>query len=115
MVATIDFRVDPTSYAYLQMAEHLRARIESGELEHHRALPAERHLADQYGVSLGTARRATEELRRRGLVCTLRSKGSYVIHPRTGSGEHGHSSPVLRSLPVAEPTADLVAFPDLDR
>ena len=44
MVATIDFRVDPTTYAYLQMAEHLKARIESGELEHHRPLPAERRL-----------------------------------------------------------------------
>ena len=54
------------------------ARIISGYLQPHTPLPAERRLADEYGVSLGTARRATELLRERGLVVTLRSKGTYI-------------------------------------
>lgn len=37
-------------------------------------------------MSLGTARHATELLRRRGLVVTIRSKGTYVAPlPSTGA------------------------------
>ncbi|TDD25595.1 GntR family transcriptional regulator [Actinomadura sp. KC06] len=43
--------------------------------------PGERELADGYGVAVGTARRAIEELRERGLVVTLASKGSFVVEP----------------------------------
>jgi DNA-binding GntR family transcriptional regulator len=78
MAIHINFHVDPTAYAYVHMANHLRERIETGDLKRHTPLPAERRLAEEYGVSLGTARRATEELRRLGLVYTLRSKGTYV-------------------------------------
>lgn len=66
-------------YIYERMAEHLAARITSGELAPHTPLPAERFLAVQYGVSVGTARTATRLLRSRGLVVTLRSKGTYVV------------------------------------
>lgn len=69
-------------YIYERMAEHIAARINAGELAPHKPLPAERRLADEYGVSLGTARRATELLRERGLVVTLRSKGTFVADIR---------------------------------
>lgn len=65
-------------YRYLRMANHIQKRIEMGELQGNMPLPAERRLAEEYGVSLGTARRATEELRMRGYVYTLRSKGTFV-------------------------------------
>jgi DNA-binding GntR family transcriptional regulator len=65
-------------YVYQWLAEQIAARIISGYLQPHTPLPAERRLADEYGVSLGTARRATELLRERGLVVTLRSKGTYI-------------------------------------
>src|SRR4051812_19010192 len=67
------------TYLYGQVADHLAERISSGDLVMNRRLPAEMQLARQYGVSLGTARRATEILRARGLVVTLRSKGTYVV------------------------------------
>jgi aminoglycoside phosphotransferase (APT) family kinase protein len=57
-------------------------------------LVAERRLADEYGVSLGTARRATELLRDRGLVFTLRSKGTFIADPKVnplGTGATVHS------------------------
>lgn len=91
MLTRIDFHADPTNYAYVHMANHLKARIEAGELKHNTPLPAERRLAQEYGVSLGTARRATEELRQWGLVYTLRSKGTYVgrlPEPPEQSGLH---------------------------
>lgn len=69
---------DTPGYIYERMAEHIANRIRAGELPPHKPLPAERRLAEEYGVSLGTARRATELLREQGLVVTLRSKGTFV-------------------------------------
>lgn len=66
-------------YLYLQVADHIAARIESGELPKGARLPGERDLADEYRVSLQTARRAVEELRDRGLVQTVRVKGTFVV------------------------------------
>jgi GntR family transcriptional regulator len=37
-----------------------------------------RALAEEYGVALGTIRRAMDELRDRGLVTTLSAKGTFV-------------------------------------
>jgi GntR family transcriptional regulator len=65
-------------YLYVAMADHIAARIDAGELTPNTRLPAERDLADEYGVSLGTARRATRELRERGLVVTVPVKGTFV-------------------------------------
>lgn len=65
-------------FIYQRMADHLAARITSGELAPRTRLPAERFLAEQYGVSLGTARHATRLLRARGKVVTFRCKGTYI-------------------------------------
>jgi DNA-binding GntR family transcriptional regulator len=70
-------------YIYEDMADHLAARIGSGELRPNTPLPSERHLAQEYGVSLGTARHATRLLRYRGLVVTIRSKGTYIADRRS--------------------------------
>lgn len=67
------------AYVYVRMADHLAARIAAGELPPDARLPAERDLAAEYGVAIGTARRATEELRDRGLVVTLPGKGTFVL------------------------------------
>ncbi|GAA4664001.1 MULTISPECIES: winged helix-turn-helix domain-containing protein [Amycolatopsis] len=72
----------PPGYLYEHVAAHLAARITSGELAPNTALPSERRLASEYGVSLGTARHATRLLRFRGLVITVRSKGTYVADRR---------------------------------
>lgn len=73
---------DTPGYLYEMMADHIAARIDAGELPPNKPLPSERRLADEYGVSLGTARHATRLLRYRGLVITIRSKGTYVTDPR---------------------------------
>jgi len=66
------------AYVYARMADHIAARIEAGELAPGSRLPGERELAAEYQVALGTARRAVEELRERGLVVTLPAKGTFV-------------------------------------
>ncbi|WP_435121889.1 GntR family transcriptional regulator [Amycolatopsis thermoflava] len=60
------------------MALHVTERIASGELAPDTPLPAERRLACEYGVSLGSARHATYLLHSRGFVVTIRSKGTYI-------------------------------------
>ncbi|TVT02335.1 winged helix-turn-helix transcriptional regulator [Amycolatopsis bartoniae] len=63
---------------YEQMAAHIEARIRAGELQPNRPLPGERELAEEYRVSLGTARHAVRLLKQRGFVRVIRSKGTYV-------------------------------------
>jgi GntR family transcriptional regulator len=70
---------DSPGYLYQAVASDLARRIRSGELAPNTPLPAELDLARGYGVSLGTARHATRLLRDRGLVVTIRSKGTYVV------------------------------------
>jgi len=63
---------------YVQVADHIEDRIRRGELRPGARLPAERDLADQYGVAYLTIRRAAAELRERGLIRTIHGRGTYV-------------------------------------
>lgn len=89
----------PVSYRYEKMADHIESRIISGDLKPYTPLPAERRLAVEYGVSLGTARRATELLRERQLVITLRPKGTFIIE---------HSAALARKQGDASQSAGVV-------
>ena len=66
------------AYVYARVADHVAARIGVGQLPRGARLPSERDLAAEYAVALGTARRAVQELRDRGLVVTLPAKGTFV-------------------------------------
>ncbi|MEU7072506.1 GntR family transcriptional regulator [Streptomyces narbonensis] len=69
---------------YIQLAEIIAKQIASGSLAPDRPIPSENRLAEEYGVARLTARRATQELRDRGLVVTVRGKGSYVTPANGG-------------------------------
>jgi GntR family transcriptional regulator len=73
--------VDGPEYAYAQVANHLEARIAAGELAPGSRLPGERELAAEYGVALGTIRRALQAMRERRLVVTTASKGTFISPP----------------------------------
>jgi GntR family transcriptional regulator len=70
--------IDPMGpdFTYLQVAEHIAARIEVGEFEH--KLPAERALAEEYEVAYQTLRHAMKILRERGLIITRQGRGTFV-------------------------------------
>jgi DNA-binding GntR family transcriptional regulator len=72
--------VDPDSATpvYIQVADILRARIESGQLLPDRPVPSESQLEQEFGVARGTARKAIAVLREEGLVITVKGRGSYV-------------------------------------
>ncbi|EPD94633.1 hypothetical protein HMPREF1486_03186 [Streptomyces sp. HPH0547] len=84
-------RVDPSLpiYVYVQVADDIARRIDAGELQAGARLPAERHLAEEYGIAHGTARRVVQELRDRGLAITLPGKGTYIQAPEQGPSEGG--------------------------
>jgi GntR family transcriptional regulator len=65
-------------YAYVQVAHHIEARIDAGDLAPGARLPGERALAEEYQVALGTIRSALNVLRERGLVVTTPSKGTFI-------------------------------------
>lgn len=69
---------DGPEYVYMQVANHIAARIEAGDLRPGARLPAERDLAVEYGVAYLTVRRAAQELRERGLIVTVMGRGTFV-------------------------------------
>ncbi|MFD3945915.1 GntR family transcriptional regulator [Streptomyces sp. NPDC058579] len=66
---------------YVAVADHIAARIAAGELSPGARLPAERDLAEEYGVAYLTVRRAARVLRERGLILTVHGKGTFVADP----------------------------------
>jgi DNA-binding GntR family transcriptional regulator len=62
----------------IQVADHIAARIESGEFAPRTRLQPERELAAWYGVAYDTIRRATALLRERELIVTVHGRGTFV-------------------------------------
>ena len=72
--------IDPRSHTpvYVQLANLLRERIESGELAPGSALPSEARLTQEYGIGREAVRMSMSLLRSEGLVNTVRGHGTYV-------------------------------------
>src|ERR1700685_2251984 len=62
-----------------QIAEDLRRKMESGELDHGAQLPTELELREQYDASRNTVRDAVKWLITRGLVETRPGQGTFVV------------------------------------
>lgn len=73
-----DFDPHGPQLIYVAVADHIAARIAAGELRPGMRLTPERTLAEEYGVAYMTVRRATQELRERGLIVTVHGKGTFV-------------------------------------
>jgi GntR family transcriptional regulator len=76
--------IDPMGpdFTYVQVADHIAARIEVGEFKH--KLPAERALAEEYEVAYQTLRHAMQVLRDRGVIITRQGRGTFVARPAEG-------------------------------
>jgi GntR family transcriptional regulator len=70
--------VDPYArdHSYVQVADDIARRIAAGEIT--RKVPAERALAEEYGVAYTTVRHAMRILRERGLIVTIHGRGTFV-------------------------------------
>ncbi|GGQ38718.1 GntR family transcriptional regulator [Streptomyces mutabilis] len=74
---TVD--LDGPDPLYEQIATVLTARIADGTYPPRRRIPSEAAICDEFSVSRPTARAAVQLLVERGLVRTVRGKGSYVV------------------------------------
>jgi GntR family transcriptional regulator len=72
--------IDPEAATPLwrQLADILRAQIESGELPAGRVMPSETTLSQQHGLSRGTVVKALDALEREGLVERIQGRGTFV-------------------------------------
>lgn len=70
--------VEGPTYVYVQLADHIEARIQAGELRSGARLPNEMEMVEEYHVGLSTVRRAIAELRARELVQTVPAKGTFI-------------------------------------
>ncbi|MEI5032352.1 winged helix-turn-helix domain-containing protein [Streptomyces sp. S1A(2023)] len=77
---------EPIEFVYVRVADQVEAEIRGGRLPYGARLPNERAMGAEYGVAPGTARRAVQELRDRGLVKTLPNKGTFVSYRPADSG-----------------------------
>ncbi|WP_326739168.1 GntR family transcriptional regulator [Streptomyces sp. NBC_01022] len=77
---------EPIEFVYVQVADRVEAEIRDGRLPYGARLPNERDMGAQYGVAPGTARRAVQELRERGLVKTLPNKGTFISYRPVSGG-----------------------------
>ncbi|MFH9977959.1 GntR family transcriptional regulator [Streptomyces sp. NPDC017179] len=64
---------------YEQIARVLTTRITDGTYPPRRRIPSEAGIVEEFGVSRPTARAAVQLLVERGLVQTVRGKGSFVV------------------------------------
>jgi GntR family transcriptional regulator len=77
--------LDDPRPSYLQLADHLRADVASGQYATGDRLPAVRDLAVRFGVSNATAARAISVLQQEGVVVSRPGIGTVVRDPAAAS------------------------------
>ncbi|NUT23820.1 MAG: GntR family transcriptional regulator [Hamadaea sp.] len=87
--------------SYVQIADHLRKKIESGELAPGQRLPSGRQMAEEYGVAAMTVQQAIGELG--DLVVRWQGRGVFVR-------EHDSTSGSSESLTVQDVVDHLAAL-----
>lgn len=83
---TVD--LDGPEPLYEQIADVIAARIADGTYPPRRRIPSEAAICEEFSVARPTARSAVRLLVERGLVHTVRGKGSYVAED-VGSSDAG--------------------------
>jgi len=63
---------------YRQLTDILLSKIRSGEYPQGERIPSEHELAETFGIGRPTARQATEQLVRNGILIRKRGSGTFV-------------------------------------
>jgi GntR family transcriptional repressor for pyruvate dehydrogenase complex len=74
------YKVIQSSRLYEQIVRQIQDSIESGQLKEGDQLPAERELAQQFGVSRTAVREAVKTLREKGLVEAYPGRGTFITN-----------------------------------
>ena len=72
------YKVVQTSRLYEQIVQQIEDSILKGQLKEGEQLPAERELAQQFGVSRTAVREAVKTLREKGLVEAYAGRGTFA-------------------------------------
>src|SRR5260221_5933431 len=105
-----------TGPLYREVKRQLMEAMSGGEWKPGEAIPPERRLAERYGISIGTVRRAIDELVAENMLIRQQGRGTFVashnrdrllfyffhLLPQDGANE----CPVLPLPAFAEPKAD---------
>ena len=84
------YKIVQSSRLYEQIVEQIEQFVQRGDLKPGDQLPAERELAEQFGVSRTAVREAVKALREKGLVEAYPGKGTFITS--------GSSNPMRQSL-----------------
>ncbi|ANY11874.1 GntR family transcriptional regulator [Leuconostoc lactis] len=82
----------PATPRYIQIHNQIKARIEAGEWQSHKRLPAERELAAAFNVSRMTLRQAVQTLVDEGLLERKVGSGTYVAEQKVSERALGMTS-----------------------
>ncbi|MGX9758599.1 GntR family transcriptional regulator [Clostridioides difficile] len=74
----MEWELDNNKPIYIQLVEHLKLKIVSGEIKIGSKLETVRALAEDAEVNPNTMQKALTELERQGLVYSQRTKGRFV-------------------------------------
>jgi GntR family transcriptional regulator len=76
----VEFEINTRSKvpSYQQLADQIEAAITAGEYEPDAAIPSLKQLKDQTGLAQGTIQHAIMVLEGKGLVYTVRGRGTFV-------------------------------------
>lgn len=86
---------------YFQLAETLRAKIDSGVYGVGAKLPTESELCEQYEVSRSVVRQALQSLARDNLIETERGRGAFVLERKVPIALRQQLDPLLESMAKA--------------
>jgi GntR family transcriptional repressor for pyruvate dehydrogenase complex len=84
------YKLVQSSRLYEQIVEQIEQSVQRGDLKPGDQLPAERELAEQFGVSRTAVREAVKALREKGLVEAYPGKGTFITS--------GSSNPMRQSI-----------------
>ena len=79
------YKVVQTSRLYQQIVQQIEESIDKGDLKEGDQLPAERDLAQQFGVSRTAVREAVKTLSEKGLVEAYAGRGTFITNGSTNS------------------------------
>jgi DNA-binding GntR family transcriptional regulator len=113
-------KIDRPLPPYLQIMQSIRAQITDGLLEEGSAVPSERQISSEWGVSRATATKVLAALRSEGLVQSIQGVGTVVSsQPSAGSSAQGRFATMRRTGRIYAPgeyakivSAELVSAPE---
>jgi GntR family transcriptional repressor for pyruvate dehydrogenase complex len=95
------YKTVQTSRLYEQIVQQIEESINSGQLKIGDQLPAERELAQQFGVSRTAVREAVKTLREKGLVEAHPGRGTFITNGSSHSMWHSLDRMIREGQPEA--------------